>query len=274
VRVAVFAMVFLTALMFSRMSEASDVEALRIAKNVAARQEGASARRVIDIVLTDRRGRTRERRALVLKQNGDDARHTRITYLAPKAVRNVSFLSHDFQESQKADDRWLYIPATRKVRRIPASDRGDYFLGTDFTYEDMQSELKFDLADYQFEYRGQQTSDGKLQHRLSGAPIDEQTAKQLGYGAFDATVDESNWMPVRVDFFDLSDELLKTITVNVVEQIDGIWTATDIEAVNHKTGHQTRFRFKDVSYPSSLPAAVFDAPSLSRGLPSSVGALQ
>ncbi len=274
VRVAVFAMVFLTALMFSRMSEASDVEALRIAKNVAARQEGASARRVIDIVLTDRRGRTRERRALVLKQNGDDARHTRITYLAPKAVRNVSFLSHDFQESQKADDRWLYIPATRKVRRIPASDRGDYFLGTDFTYEDIQSELKFDLADYQFEYRGQQTSDGKLQHRLSGAPIDEQTAKQLGYGAFDATVDESNWMPVRVDFFDLSDELLKTITVNVVEQIDGIWTATDIEAVNHKTGHQTRFRFKDVSYPSSLPAAVFDAPSLSRGLPSSVGALK
>jgi hypothetical protein len=46
----------------------------------------------------------------------------------------------------RGDDRWLYLPATRKVRRIPASDRGDYFLGTDFTYEDIQSELKLPLA--------------------------------------------------------------------------------------------------------------------------------
>ena len=241
-----------------------------IAQHVADRQEGDAARRILDITLTDRRDQTRERQALVLKLKQEGARLTRISYLEPRSVEGVSFLSHDFHSADRDDDRWLFVPATRRARRLPASARGDYFLGTDFTYEDIQSELKFNMDDYDFEYRGTETLDGKKLHVIAGTPRNEDIARQLGYGAFEALVDETTWMPVKVDFQDPDREPLKTINVHRVETIDGIVTATRIEATNHQTGHSTVFALRDVSHPDTLPGNIFQPSGLTRGLPSSV----
>ena len=237
-------------------------EGLRVARQVAERAEGDSALRTIEMTLINKRGATKVREAQVLKLQADGLRQTRITYLAPKAVKNTSFLSHDFD--RRADDRWLFIPATRKVRRIPASDRGDYFLGTDFTYEDIQSELKFALTDYDFDHRGVEYVDGRSLHRIYGEPKDDKVARELGYGAFDALVDEQSWMPRRIEFFDLRHEPLKTVEVLKLEQVDGIWTATEILASNHDTGHSTRFRYRDIDYSLALSEGVFKPENLQR----------
>ena len=77
-------------------------------------------------------------------------------------------------------------------------------------------------------------------------------------------------MPTQVDFFDLKNEPLKTIWVKQIEQIDGIWTATEILARNHQTGHQTLFQLEDIRYPTGLAAKFFDAQGLSRGLPATL----
>lgn len=270
-RLSVVLAAVLGAGMLPRGSQAAEAyDAQTIARNVSEREEGAGTRRVLDITLTDRRERSRERQALVLKSNTDDARRTRISYLEPRSVEGVSFLSHDFHDTGRDDDRWLYVPATRQARRLPASARGDYFLGTDFTYEDIQSELKFDMNDYDFEYRGLEMLDGKELHVMAGTPGSEEIARQLGYGAFVALVDETTWMPVRVDFQDTDLEPLKTIRVNRLETIDGIVTAMEIEASNHQTGHSTLFVLRDVTYPESLPENVFQSSGLTRGLPASV----
>lgn len=239
----------------------------QIAAHVQARPEGAAARRVIHMTLTPSRGRPRERVAVVLKRRDEAGRRTRITYLAPKRARDISFLSHDYDAADATDDRWLYAPATRKVRRIPASDRGKSFQGTDFSYEDIQSELKFDMEDYTFSYQTREVSSGRVHHRISGKPSSAETARELGYGGFVALVDETTWMPVSIEFSDLDGKPLKTVTVDEVEDIDGIWTATRIEAENHQTGHRTTFRYEEVSYPDSLPEHLFLPSSLQRGLP-------
>jgi len=251
-------------------SAAEAYDGASIAQKVADRKEGPAARRILDITLTDRREQVRERQALVLKLNQDEARLTRITYLEPRSVKGVSFLSHDFHKAATDDDRWLFVPATRRARRLPASARGDYFLGTDFTYEDIQSELKFNMNDYHFEYQGVETLEGRELQVISGKPRTEDIARQLGYGAFKARVDASNWMPVTVEFSDPDLEALKTIRVHRVETIDGIVTATRIEAINHQTGHSTVFALRDASYPDTLPGNIFQPSGLTRGLPSSV----
>ena len=254
----------------SEAVQAEDDEAIRIASAVANRDEGSALQRRIKMTLTDRKGRSREREAQVLRQRGDGTELTRITYLMPKSVRDVSYLSHSYTVEEQSDNRWLYLPASRKVRRVPASDRGDYFLGTDFTYEDVESELKFDLEDYIFVYAGKENIDGQVQHLLNGEPRDEDIARQLGYGAIEARVAEKYWMPLEVHFYDLRKQPLKTVTVQGIESIDGIWTATDIIAVNHQTGHQTRFEYEDIAYTDSLPEQYFNPQTLSRGLPRSI----
>ena len=253
-----------------------------VATRVAERAEGNASRRVVDIVITDRRGKTRQRSALVLKSHNDDNRVTRFSYLSPKSVKNVTFLSHDYLNTAESDDRWLYLPATRKVRRIPASDRGDYFLGTDFTYEDIQSEFKLALADYDFVLDETQSVDetsvdgpnvdkpsvdGQTLYQMSGTPKTEAIAQELGYGGFRAEVNGSNWLFNHVEFLDVDGEPLKTVTIHSAKEFDSIWCATDIEVINHQTAHKTRFTYKEVEYLATIPAQIFEAATLTRGLP-------
>ncbi|MEM9385763.1 MAG: outer membrane lipoprotein-sorting protein [Pseudomonadota bacterium] len=234
-----------------------------VAQQVAARPEGLAVRRVIDMTLTDRRGATKQRQAVVLKRTpADGQRETRITYSAPRAVRHTSFLSHD-RGSSGEDLRWLYLPATRKVRRIPANERGDHFLGTDFSYEDVQSELKFDLADYRFELL---ESPGPGRYLLAGVAVNAQIARQLGYGRIEALIDGESWLPISIEFFDPELRPLKIIEVRRQARIDGIWTALEIHAQHLQQQHSTLFTYRDVTYPEQLDEGYFDARRLLRHL--------
>jgi hypothetical protein len=242
---------------------AETLSGLDVARRVAERAEGQAARRTIQMTLTDRRGRVREREAVVFKHNTPQSSATRISYLAPKSVRGVTFLSREAKDSGR-EERWLYLPATRKARRIPASDRGDYFLGTDFTYEDVQSDLKFDVEDYRFEYVAVQQRDGVDVHEIEGQPVTSAAARELGYGRFEAWVDGESWMPLEIRFFDLRGEPLKSIFVRDVRRVDAVWTAHQVEAINHQTKHSTLFDYSSIAYPDSLPSDYFDSARLGR----------
>jgi hypothetical protein len=256
--------------LFSSEVLADSHDADEIAQAVAARKEGAALQRTIDMTLTNKRGRKEKRIAIVHKQSDDTRRATRITFIAPSKRRDVTFLSHDYRTDDGADARWMYLPAARKVRRIPVSQRGNSFLGTDFSYEDIQSELKFKLDDWQFEYGGETVHEGRVRHRLSGTPRDSRTAKELGYGAFSALIDEESWMPVLINFVDPRQRNLKTIEVVALDLIDGIWTVRNVVATNHHTGHVTEFAFRDIDYDTKFDASLFDPQALGRGLGTAV----
>ena len=248
-------------------AEAGAMTGLTVAENVAARAEADAVTKTIDMQLTNKRGHTRQRQAVVFRHNEGDLRHTRITYLAPKPVRELTFLSKDFKNPDRADERWLYIPAARKVRRIPASDRGDYFLGTDFSYEDVQSDLKFEVTDYEFEYQGETRFEGEKAHLISGRPINKTLARQLGHGGFTAIIEARSWFPRQIDFVTKNQEPLKTIVVDTLKEVDGIWTAQRITARHHRTGHTTVFDYTEIKHEASLPEALFVSGQLTRGLP-------
>lgn len=251
----------------AEITETSTLTGSDIAERMNARTDGDYVVRQIAMSMTNKRGQERTREALILRAQTATERRTLIVYLGPKSVRETAFLGYDYSAAGTADDQWLYLPAMRKIRRIPSSDRGDYFLGTDFTYEDMQSELKFDLDDYDFSTTGRVTTEGGEHYQLSGVPKTKAIAKALGYGGFTAQVDAASWIPTRIEFMDRKNKPLKTIQVQELALVDGIWTALAIEASNHQTGHVTRFNYKDVRYPETLPAELFVANSLRRGVP-------
>jgi hypothetical protein len=53
----------------------------------------------------------------------------------PPDVRDMAFLVWKYPG--RDDDRWLYVPALKLVRRIAASDKHTSFVGSDFSYEDV-----------------------------------------------------------------------------------------------------------------------------------------
>ncbi len=240
---------------------------LEIAQQVSDRNDGDARVGAITLILKDAKGNTRTRKAKSFLVTDDALTKIAIYFTTPRNIAGTAFASVDYDAENRQDKQWLYLPATSRVRAIPSSDRGDSFIGTDFSYDDVKSNLKFGLSDYDFTYVEQlETADGP-RHVISGAPVSKDVAKSLGYGGMSAIIDPQSWFVDKVDFQGTDGKPLKTIEVKTKEKIDGVWTATSIYALNHKTGHSTEFNLSDVTYVPSLSDEVFDSDALEYGAP-------
>ena len=236
-----------------------------IAKKINARNEGTSISRTLIMELTDRRGKKRLRKTKGFKKYFGDEKRSIIFYLSPKNIKDTAFLTIDYPEPEKDDNQWLYIPAARKVRRISASNRGDYFLGTDFTYEDIKKETKVALSDYNRTTIGEEVIDGHNCYVIDATPVNNKIAKELGYSKVKQWVDTDIWITRKATMWDVKGNLLKTIYTGNISKVQNIWTMHRMKVENHKTGHQTIFVFKDVDYSRELKDDLFTEQSLRRG---------
>jgi predicted RND superfamily exporter protein/outer membrane lipoprotein-sorting protein len=248
-----------------RASAAEALSADEIVARVNAVDDGVFLTRRLDMLMTDRRGKTRQRKTINYRKYFGEDKRTVLFYTHPANIRDTGFLIWDYAAAGKDDDQWLYLPAMRKVRRVSAADRGDYFLGTDFTFEDIKLDGKFEPRDYVFSYVGEEkigTTDTVV---VEAVPISDEVKKELGYSRNRSWVDASNWILKKVEFWDVKGRPLKTLLVDDVRKVDGIWTRHRLSMTNHRTRHSTQFIFSEVDYVTPVPDNRFSKRSLERG---------
>jgi len=236
-----------------------------IAERINARDDGAHVTRHIAMELVDRRGKRRLRETVGYRKYYGGEKRTVLFFEAPKNVAGTAFMTFDHPDPGREDDQWLYLPGLRKVRRISASDRGDSFVGTDFTYEDIKKEGKVSFEDYRFETVGVGEVDGHPCYLLQATPVSDAVAKELGYGRVVFHVDREIWMSRRSEYWDPRGKPLKTVHASEIRQVDGIWTAHRLEAESQATGHRTVFTSTAVSYSSPVEDDLFTERALRRG---------
>ncbi len=95
-----------------------------------------SRRQQLNLSTKDSRGARRERELVILaRKEGEDER-TLTVFLSPPEVRGTAFLqiSHADQETEQ----WIFLPALGRVRRITSRARDQSFVGTAFSYRDLE----------------------------------------------------------------------------------------------------------------------------------------
>lgn len=249
-------------------------ETLEIIDKINSVPDGDFVSRNLTMTLIDKRGKKRIRHTKAYRKYFGDEKRTILFYQKPTNVKGTSFLTFDYPDPSVDDDQWLYLPALRKVRRISASDRGDYFLGTDFTYEDIKLEGKIELADYDHrilreEILSLKNSDSKVESLntvvLEGLPKSSEIANELGYGKTEFWVDTETWLIRKAIYWDTKNNLLKTLEITDVSSIDGILTRHRLSVKNSKTGHFSEFVFSDVDYKSAVKDSLFSQRAMKRG---------
>ncbi|MCG8318512.1 MAG: outer membrane lipoprotein-sorting protein [Cytophagales bacterium] len=168
-----------------------------VAENVNARDDGRYVSRQMVMQLIDSGGSTRERTTRSFRTYDGADKKIAIYFEQPRNVRDTAFLTFDYAEAGEQDDQLLYLPALRKVRRISGSDRGDYFMGTDFTYDDMKLDGKIALGDYDFQSVGRDAADGVPCLVLEATTKNDSVAQELGYSRTVSCVDEGIWIARR-----------------------------------------------------------------------------
>ncbi|MFA5493874.1 MAG: outer membrane lipoprotein-sorting protein [Porticoccaceae bacterium] len=233
-----------------------------VVARVNAVPQGEQVTRDLLFRTVDRQGRSRERQTVSYRRYFGDERRLVLFFTAPANIRDTAVLTWDYADPARADDQWLYLPALRKVRRIPASDRGDYFLGTDFSFEDMKLDGRLSADDYVYTLGATESEDTLV---LEGLPRSEALAQELGYSRTLTVVETGNWMITKVDFWDPRGGHLKTLDVEDIRDVDGIPTRHRLVMQNHQTGHRTELEFEKVDYRTPVDERVFTQQALQRG---------
>jgi len=95
-------------------SIADDVKAREIMQKVDDRDDGDNQTSDMVMTLIDKHDKKRIRKlSLFLKDKGEDTLRL-MFFLHPADVKDTSFLTWDYDDPDKDDDQWLYLPALKK----------------------------------------------------------------------------------------------------------------------------------------------------------------
>jgi len=205
----------------------------------------------VKMTLIDKTGKTRERALLMRgKKEKDGLAKSVITFLAPADVKGVKFLI--IQVKDKDDIQKLYLPALKRIRQISSNQKSDSFMGTDFTYNDMQSRKAEDgvhtrLAD--------ESMDGVDCYKVQTIPKPD---VQVDYSKLIYWVRKDNMMPVKAMFWDKEGKLLKEMTIRNHERADdGNWIARYSKMTNMQTGHATELQIVEYKVNAGVDESYF-----------------
>jgi hypothetical protein len=229
------------------------------------RDDGDNSVSDMEMILTDKRGNERVRKIRSYsKDKGEDTQGI-MFFLSPADVKNTGFLTYDYDDPDKDDDQWLFLPALKKTKRIASGDKSGSFMGSDFTYSDMTSPV---LDRYQYTLMKETEIDGVKVWQVEAIP-NEKAIDETGYTKSVMFIRQDNHVMVRAVNWVKKGKRLKYFEVKKLEQIDGIWTPTEMTMVTKKsktTLHQTRIRSSKTQYGQDLDPQMFTVRRLEKGL--------
>src|SRR3990170_7882178 len=126
------------------------------------------ARVLMKLITKD--GKERIRDLTMLRKNLDKGGEQRyfIYFHTPPDVKDMTFMVWKYPG--KDDDRWLFIPAIKLVKRIAANDKRSSFVGSDFSYEDVSGR---DAEEDNHSILKEEVFNGKDTYVIKSVPEDE-----------------------------------------------------------------------------------------------------
>jgi hypothetical protein len=246
-------------------AHAEELTARAIMDRVDARDDGDNSTQDLEMVLVDKRGAQRVRK---LKSYGHDVgrdEQSMMFFVAPADVKDTGFLTYDYRDPARDDDQWLYLPALSRTKRIASADKSGSFMGSDFSYADM---TKRPLDAYRYTLMKDDQIDGQPVWQIESVPITEQEQEETGYTKSVSFVRKDNFVVVRSVAWVKKGDRLKYFEVKKLEQIDGIWVATEMDMSTRKgdeTLHRTMLTAKNTRFGQKLGDDFFTTRQLEKG---------
>ena len=213
--------------------------------------------------IVDGRGIERNREMIMrtLKRpNGEDK--TTTVFIVPAEVRGTSFLQ--FAHKDRDAEQWLFLPALGRIRQISAQSKSESFMGTDFSYRDL--ELLTDVFEWTDDEAtvklvGSEQIDGRDAALIDVVP----KKKDVGYQRIRLLLERNDLILRRMEFFGSGDVPKKRLRLDDVRNVQGIPTAFTLEMVQPPLNSKTDVTVVDVKYNQNLPEDMFTTRALERG---------
>jgi len=174
----------------------------------------------------------------------------------PRDVEGTAFLSHT--KISDADDQWLYLPALKRVKRISSANKSGPFMGSEFAYEDLLSQ---EVEKYDYKWLRDEPCGASDCFVFERYPLYENS----GYTRQVVWADKVEYRPMKIEFYDRKEALLKTLVYNkYARYLDKYWRALTLQMDNQQTGKSTTLTFEPYQFQVGLSENDFTSNRLKR----------
>ncbi len=233
-----------------------------VARQADQRDVGKDGSFQLKMRLYDRQQRVRER-DLTIKTMRATAGGTKsvvdgdrmlIRFSYPNDIKGTAFLVWEHPAAE--DERFLYLPALGRVRRITGAEAQDNFVGSDFTYEDISGR---ELDDYTYTMVEQNASWSGSEGKSVAAYRIESRAKdaQARFPRIVSTIRKDNFVVVHADIYNRRNERQKVYEVRKLDLVQSIWTLSNVSMTDASAKTHTDLSLTSVRYNLGLKEGDF-----------------
>jgi hypothetical protein len=209
------------------------------------------------LTVTERSGRTRSLAFDAKSRKYAPSLSTSvIAFQSPADVAGMKFLQ--IQKGDGDDERYLFTPELGRSRRVAGSTRSESFMGTDFSYADL------DLRDLRQSHATLRADEvvGRLEcYHLDVVP----RGADAVYGRIELWVRKDNFVPVRWAMFDKRAAPVRTLAVREMQRLGGRWFVTSSRMTDAVTARSTDLVLERVERRDDLPMEQFSVRAIEKG---------
>lgn len=198
-----------------------DKDGLAIMKEQEKKQSVDSEVESQEIVILDVSSKKKEKRTLQRYQikKGENENKGLLYFNEPSTIKGAGLLNWKIKSEE---NQWLYVPELKKLTRIASGSKKNYFMGTDFTYADLEGEdLDKNIYSCTQEVKCQK---GKSAcYVIEAKPKSEEHSRQIGYQKRMLLVDKNDLFTLKIVFYDLKGQKLKTAEYANWTKVGNVW---------------------------------------------------
>ena len=209
----------------------------------------------VSMTLIDADGGVSEREMLIKIIALDDGESKTLTvFTKPVREKGIALLTHSHRST--ADDQWLYLPASKRVKKVASNSVGSSFRGSEFTYEDIASQHR---DHYRFDFVNTEPCGDKTCYVIDRFPEFDDSS----YTKTRLYIDTEYYLVQKGEFYDLKKSLFKTMLANnYSKHKNGVWKPESIVMENHNTQEKTEIRSLELQFDVGLSEREFSKLSL------------
>ena len=207
----------------------------------------------LEMTLSNSKGKSRVNR--MISKSMDKNNKQMIWFLYPKDDKGVAFLK--IEHNAKDDEMRMWLPAFKKVRRISAKKRGDSFMGSDLSFEDLSNR---DLSGNNFNRLENQSVGEKECYVLETIPnleLKSSYSKHISY------IEKNTLNIVKELSFDKRGELKKEKYFSYV-RLDNYQILKRVFVKDVIMQHTTEILFSKISVDQNIQEDLFHEKNLKR----------
>lgn len=183
--------------------------------------------------------------SMVTWSKGRDYSLTLMT--SPKRDEGSTFLNRE-------KEVWSYTPSIERIIKLPPSMMSQNWMGTDFTNDDLVQQSSL-VTDYTHEFGEEETIEGYDCYQIIMIPKEDAA---IVWGKVIVWVDKTEYMQLKVEFYDEDGYLVNTMLGKDPKDFDGKLLPSEMEMIPaDKPGNKTIMRTISMEFDIEIDESFF-----------------